>query len=177
MLVIVGPSASGKTQIVNQLIKTYHMKKMVTYTTRPMRVNEVNGIDYHFITTEDFQNKINQQFFLEYVCYNGFYYGTAKNELTNDKVVIIEKEGLKTYIKQARNLITIVYIQCSKEIRRLRMIARHDEPENISKRLLNDDQIFNQELKKLADLIIDTSNSNIYEDAKIIYQYYQKALL
>lgn len=63
MLVIIGPSASGKTQIVNTLIKFYKMRKMVTYTTRPIRNHEVNGIDYYFINKEEFLKKIKDDFF------------------------------------------------------------------------------------------------------------------
>ncbi len=174
MLVVIGPSASGKTQIVNQLIKNYHMQKMVTYTTRKMRINEIDGVDYHFISQDDFINKINNNFFLEYVFYNNSYYGTAKNELTKNKVVIVEKEGLKAYIKHAKDKIKIVYVQCSKPIRRLRMIERHDDEASIKARLLNDDLLFDQEVKKLADYIIDTSNSNIYDDAKAIYNFYYR---
>ena len=54
MLVIVGSSASGKTKIVQELIKTYHMEKLVTYTTREKRIGEIEGKDYHFISREDF---------------------------------------------------------------------------------------------------------------------------
>lgn len=54
MLVIIGPSASGKTQIVNSLIQFYKMKKMVTYTTRPIRNQEVNGIDYYLLRKRNF---------------------------------------------------------------------------------------------------------------------------
>ena len=54
MLILVGHSASGKTEIANELKRDYDMKKIITYTTRPIRVNEVNGIDYHFVTEEEF---------------------------------------------------------------------------------------------------------------------------
>lgn len=174
MLVIIGPSASGKTQIVSHLIKYYNMKKMVTYTTRPMRVGEVDGIDYHFITIDDFKEKQANGFFLETVCYNNNYYGTAKNSLSNDKVVILESEGLKTYIKNARDQIKIVFVRCSKEIRRIRMGIRGDSTESINKRLLNDDMHFNRDIMELADFIIDSSNSNNYEDAKKVYKFYEK---
>ncbi len=174
MLVIVGPSASGKTQIVTKLIEQYNMKKMVTYTTRAMRVGEVNGIDYNFISLDDFKEKQKQGFFLETVCYNNNYYGTAKNSLTNDKVVILESEGLKTYIKEARDQIKIVFIRCSKEIRRVRMAIRGDNPESIKKRLESDDLHFNDDIKKLADFVVDSSNSNNYADAKKIYEFYEK---
>lgn len=176
MLVIVGPSASGKTQIVAKLIKHFNMHKMVTYTTRPIRQNEIDGIDYHFISLEDFNQKKASGFFLEYVCYNNNYYATAKNALTNDKVVILESEGLKTYIKEAKDQIKIVFIRCSKQIRRIRMQIRGDDETTIKKRLASDDQHFNQEIIKLADLVIDSSNSNNYDDAKKIYQFYQKYL-
>ena len=81
MLVIVGPSASGKTQIVQELIKTYHMEKLVTYTSRAPRVNEVEGRDYHFISKDDFEEKIKNNFFIEYVNYNNNYYGTSFSDL------------------------------------------------------------------------------------------------
>ena len=58
MLVIIGPSACGKTQIVNKLISDFGYKKLVTYTTRPMRLNEKQGIDYNFITEEKFKEKM-----------------------------------------------------------------------------------------------------------------------
>ena len=72
MLVIVGSSASGKTKIVQELIKTYHMKKLVTYTTREKRIGEIEGKDYHFISREDFIQKIKNNFFIEYVEYNTY---------------------------------------------------------------------------------------------------------
>ena len=59
MLILVGPSASGKTEAVRLLISDYGMKKLVTYTTREMRSGEINHVDYHFLSREDFENKIN----------------------------------------------------------------------------------------------------------------------
>lgn len=174
MLVIIGPSACGKTQIVNQLIEKYHFKKLVTYTTRPMRIGEINGVDYHFITTNEFEEKIKQNFFLEYVSYNHNYYGTSFSDLDEDKVVIIEAEGLKKYIEKAKDRIKIVYIRCSKPIRKIRMMNRQDKIANIEERLASDDLVFNTSIEKLADKIIDSSNSNIYDDAKIIYNYYYR---
>lgn len=172
MLVIIGPSACGKTQIVNQLISAHKMHKLVTYTTRKMREGEVQDVDYHFISEEEFIKKISQNFFLEYVKYNQNYYGTSYSDLAFDKVVIIEAEGLKKYIEKVRSQIKIVYIRCSKPIRRIRMINRHDDAKSIEERLANDDQIFNQSIMNSADFVIDSSNSNIYDDAKKIHQYY-----
>lgn len=176
MLVLVGPSACGKTQIVGQLTKQYGLEKLVTYTSRKMRVGEVNGKDYHFIDKLEFEQKIRNDFFIEYVNYNGNYYGTPRSELTKNKVVILEPVGLKHYIEKARNLITIVYLNCSKEVLRIRMLNRGDKEEEIMKRLAGDELRFNKEIKEMADLVIDTTASNIYRDAEIIYKFYMKVL-
>lgn len=54
MIILVGPSASGKTQIGYSLKKIYGLEKVVTYTTRRMRSGEVNGIDYHLLLKMNF---------------------------------------------------------------------------------------------------------------------------
>ena len=176
MLIVIGPSASGKTQIVNELIANYNLNKMVTYTTRPMRVNEIDGKDYHFISKSEFEEKIKNDFFLEYVEYNQNYYGTAKNDITSDKVVILEKEGLKAYIKNARDKIKIVYVRCSKPIRRIRMKLRQDLEENINKRLISDDLVFGEDVEALADYVLDNSNTNVYDGALAVYKFYKPYL-
>lgn len=174
MLVIVGPSASGKTQMVQELIKKYNMEKLVTYTTRPMRVGEVNGKDYHFISVDDFKDKINDNFFIEYVCYNGNYYGTSRSDLSDNKVVILEPTGLKHYLAEARDLIKVVFLKCSREVLRIRMKNRGDKEEDINKRLASDGSVFSNEVSKLADLVLDTTASNIYDDTLTIYNFYQR---
>ena len=174
MLVIVGSSASGKTKIVQELIKKYHMEKLVTYTTRPKRVGEVDGKDYHFISNDDFQKKIEENFFIEYVKYNNNYYGTSFSDLSPNKVVILEPTGLKHYLKVARNIVTIVFLKTSLEVLRIRMLNRGDAYEDVMRRLENDQKVFNIDVRKQADLIVDTTPSNIYTDAKVIYEFYKK---
>ena len=58
MIILVGASASGKTEIAKLIIKKYGFKKMVTTTTRPMRAGEVADIDYHFISKEEFTFRV-----------------------------------------------------------------------------------------------------------------------
>ena len=173
MLILVGPSASGKTEATKILIEKYNLKKLVTYTTRSMRVHEVNGKDYHFITKEEFINKINQNFFLEYVEYNGNYYGTSKEDLSSDKVVILEPAGVKTYVQKAKELIKICYLKTSIEYRLKRMIARLDDPKEIEKRNKNDDLIFNEELEQIADWVIDSNDISLDDLTLQIYQLYK----
>lgn len=173
MLILVGPSASGKTQIVKILREKYGLNKMVTYTSRTMRPGEKEGIDYFFLTKEEFEKRINEGFFIEYVVYNGNYYGTALSQVSSDKVVILEPTGLKHYINKIRGEVKVAFLRCSTEIVRIRMKERGDDPEVIKKRLLLDGEVFNKDVMKLADWVIDTSASNIYDNALEIYLLYK----
>lgn len=176
MLILIGPSASGKTEIVKLLIKQYSMEKLVTYTSRPMRVGEIMDKDYHFISKSSFEEKIKHNFFFEYVEYNNNYYGTAVEDLTDNKVVILEKNGLQHYIDKVRDQITIVFLKCEEEVLKERMIKRGDQMEIILKRLEGDKIKFDSSIEQLADLVLDTSYSNILDDARIIYSFYQERI-
>ena len=57
MLILLGPSASGKTETAKIMINRYPISRVVTCTTRPMRVNEIDSFDYHFLTETDFMQK------------------------------------------------------------------------------------------------------------------------
>ena len=74
MIILVGASATGKSVVVKQMQDLFNIEKLVTYTTRPMRIGEVNNVDYHFITIEDFLKKKENNFFLETAYYNNNYY-------------------------------------------------------------------------------------------------------
>ena len=81
LLVICGKMCSGKDTVVKRLINK-GFKKVVTYTTRPKRRGETDGVDYHYISKEDFEGKIKDGFFLEYRTYkvasgDTWYYGSA----------------------------------------------------------------------------------------------------
>lgn len=173
MIILVGPSASGKTQIGYSLKKIYGLEKVVTYTTRRMRSGEVNGIDYHFITKDEFLRLEKENFFFEYVCYNENYYGTAINSLNDNSYLILEPNGMKRYLSSKLDL-TIFYLDCSEEVRFKRMIMRHDGALNAQKRIEIDRQIFNDEVKLHANYLVDVSQKSVDEIAKEIYCLCQK---
>lgn len=173
MLILVGPSASGKTEAAKLLISKYNMKKLVTYTSRNMRPNEVQGVDYHFISVEDFEKKIKEDFFIEYVNYNGNYYGTSKEGLDSDKVVILEPTGLKHYLEVAKDLVKICYLRCPKEIRYQRMVVRGDSEEVINKRIDSDDIVFSKELELIATWTIDGYGESLEDMTNRIYNLYK----
>ena len=173
MLILVGPSASGKTQIVKILREQYGLNKMVTYTSRAMRPGEIEGVDYFFLSKEEFEKRISEGFFIEHVVYNGNYYGTSKEGLDSDKVVILEPTGLKHYLEVAKDLVKICYLRCPKEIRYQRMVVRGDSEEVINKRIDSDDIVFSKELELIATWTIDGYGESLEDMTNRIYNLYK----
>lgn len=96
MLIILGKTASGKNTIVNKLVKNYGFKQLVTYTTRPKRKGEIEGVTYHYISLEEFKKKDREGFFAEssYFCPASggeWAYGTSLEDFkkADDKTVLI----------------------------------------------------------------------------------------
>jgi len=81
LLVITGPSGSGKDTVMNRLINDLGLKRIVTYTSRPKREGEIEGVDYNFLSKEEFEGKIKKGEFLEHVEYGLHYKGTHKDSI------------------------------------------------------------------------------------------------
>ena len=99
MLILLGPSASGKTESAKIMLNRYPISRVVTCTTRPKRVNEIDGFDYQFVTEEEFDRLIETKYFAETATYNGYRYGTPLNQLRDDKLIILEPRGLASFTK------------------------------------------------------------------------------
>ncbi len=173
MLIMVGASATGKTEIAKLLINKFDFKKMITYTTRPKRENEVNGVDYHFVTVKEFKEKEQNHDFFETTLYNNNYYGTAFKDCANDKVLIVDANGANAIYSKLPNEVTIFYLHAPYEIREQRMIARGDNPNLIEQRLVNDDRLLNINLLKHYDYVIESGYKSLDELALEIYSLYQ----
>ncbi|HSZ84512.1 MAG TPA: hypothetical protein VK787_00690, partial [Puia sp.] len=83
LIIITAPSGAGKTSITKYLLNKYpQLAFSVSATTRAQRKHEENGVDYYFISTDDFKQKIQHNEFVEWeMVYQGKYYGTLKTEL------------------------------------------------------------------------------------------------
>jgi len=102
-IIISGPSGVGKGTICNKLIDELNAWYSVSTTTRIPRVGEIDGINYFFISRDEFEEKIKNGEFLEYNLYNGNYYGTSKK-------IVLEKinQGINVFseidVNGARNI-------------------------------------------------------------------------
>lgn len=83
IIIITAPSGAGKTSITHYLLnKLSFLNFSISAATRKPRANEKNGIDYYFLSEEEFKNKINENAFVEWeMVYEGNYYGTLKQEI------------------------------------------------------------------------------------------------
>ncbi len=96
ILIITAPSGAGKTSVTNHLLKLFpRLGFSVSAATREKRDNEINGLDYYFMSLEEFQQKIKNNEFVEWeMVYEGKYYGTLKSELqriwNNNKVPVLD---------------------------------------------------------------------------------------
>jgi guanylate kinase len=166
IIVLIGHSASGKSTIENKLIERGY-KKIVSYTTRPPRKGEIDGIDYHFITEADFKAMKISNKLAESVQYRDWHYGIAKEDCLDDRVVIVEPSGMRD-LKQIDGLnIVSFFINSPERERLIRMAKRGDEIMEIFRRIISDSGTFknvekevdfvinNQDLDKAVDEIIE----------------------
>lgn len=176
MLILIGPSASGKTESAKIMINRYPISRVVTCTTRPKRINEIDGFDYHFFTVDQFHKLEKEGYFIETAEYNNHLYGTPKNELGDDKFIILEPQGLKSFLGIDTCAIVAIYLKTDETVRIARMMERKDKLKDIKRRITSDRKDF--DLKKIEglDLIIDTSDITLSDLADLVYTQYQKLL-
>ena len=99
LLVVSAPSGCGKGTILGEILKDEGFYYSISATTRAPREGEQDGVNYHFITKEEFEQRIARGGMLEYAQYCGNYYGTPKNEVEQmreagrDVILEIEVEG------------------------------------------------------------------------------------
>ena len=145
-LVISGPSGSGKSSLMKEVIAEISDSYFsISSTTRAIREGEVDGINYHFISKEDFEKDIDAGFFLEWAKVHDNYYGTSLKpilkELHEGKLVIcdIDVQGHKIAREKFGNLITSVFITTpdQKSLKERLLNRGTDSVKIIEKRLAN----------------------------------------
>ena len=152
LIVVSGPSGVGKGTICNKLINKMNAEYSVSTTTRSPRDGEVDGVNYFFVSKEEFTLGIENGDFLEYNLYNDNYYGTSKkfvmDKLKNNKNIFLEIDvnGAKN-IKKIFNDAVLIYIAPpSVDNLKKRLIERGTESEEVINERL---AIASKELKEI----------------------------
>ena len=165
MVILSSPSGVGKTTLTKKIQQKYRTFKIsVSYTTRPPRSNEVDGVDYHFVSKDDFEKLMSENKFYEYAKIFENYYGTLKQSvdqtlLTNDILFDIDWQGTKQLSKfNNLNLIKIYLITDNKEELKKRLIKRNQNTqEEIEKRFKS----FDNDIKNWKDYDYVIINKNL----------------
>ncbi len=130
LIIISGTTCAGKGTVIKKLLESHNDIVLSTsYTSRKMREHETDGVDYYFITREQFEEKIVHEDFLEYNEYAGNYYGTPRKEVVEkldtgkDVILEIEVNGAKAMKEKYPETVLIFIMAPSMEevLRRIKM--------------------------------------------------------
>ncbi|MEP7263449.1 MAG: guanylate kinase [Bacteroidota bacterium] len=145
LILFCGPSGSGKTTVVHSLLEKFpQFIFSVSATTRPQRINEKDGVDYYFLSEEEFREKIKKEEFLEWEeVYPGRFYGTLKEEvnrkLEQGHIVLFDvdvKGGLSVKKYFGKQVMDVFIMPPSLTVLKQRLEARESETqESLEKRL------------------------------------------
>ena len=166
-IVIIGKSGSGKTTLAKYLEEIKGFRRIITYTTRPIRENEVDGVDYHFLSQEEFNKRKEDGFFAETADYDASFghcsYGSAKEDynIDNNSVIVLNPYGVKQIYGKTKG--KIIYIIASNDLIRKRLQLRGDKSEEIERRLETDEIDF-KDMDKYSDFNIKIDSNSTIED-------------
>jgi guanylate kinase len=141
--VITGPSGVGKgTLIRNLLERVPELELSVSATTRPPRPGEVDGVDYHFLSPDQFRRHVDAGDFVEHASYSGNDYGTLRSELQGrvdagaPVVLEIEVQGARQVRAAMPEAVAVFIAPPSLEALRARLVGRKtDAPDQVDARL------------------------------------------
>ena len=176
LVVLSGPSGCGKSSLVNEILKQEDAYFSISTTTREMRDGEEEGVNYYYVSKEEFKKDIDEGNFLEWAEVHGNFYGTSikpvLKALEENRVVIfdIDVQGHKIVKKKFPLLTTSVFITTpsQKELEDRLTKRATDSKEVIQKRLIN----AKEEMKRANEyeffIINDDFNKALIELKKII---------
>ena len=177
MVILSSPSGAGKTTLTKKIQQKYQSFKIsVSHTTRSPRSNEIDGVDYFFVSNNDFSKLIKEEKFYEYAEIFGNYYGTSKKIVNdtikkNDLIFDIDWQGTKQLSKfKDLKLIKIYLITDNKDELEKRLISRNQNTsDEIEKRL----DSFESDIKHWNDYDYIIINKNL----EICFKQIEKIIL
>lgn len=184
MIVLCGRSCSGKDTIKKELInRGYH--NIVRYTTRPIRDGEADGVDYHFITEDQFHDIMFHENpdmrFVETECYqvaNGdfWWYGTRKCDLQCNAVLTANPKNLSRILAVEEVNPFVFYIHANNNVLHSRSIARGDDRNEAERRMRADDTDFAHILNNVDFTIKNEGDFAPIVISRMIDKLYQMAI-
>ena len=170
IVALFGPSSSGKDTLAKQLATYPNISEIISCTTRPQRDYEQDGVDYYFLTTNQFAEKVINGSMLEATTFRDWFYGTPLESLSPNmiNVGVFNKQGIECLLQDSRLLVVPVLVTCEDKTRLLRSLERETNPdcEEICRRFLADLQDF-----EVIDFDYLTYYNGSNTDPSWIYSY------
>ena len=134
LIAFIGEAGSGKDTLLHEImaIKSDIAHEIVSCTTRPPREGEVDGVNYHFLTGEQFGEKVLKNEMLEATCFNDWFYGTSFDSLVPDKINIgvFNPAGIESLLEYKSKINLIVfYVRATEKERMIRQLNRESDPD------------------------------------------------
>lgn len=130
LIALIGKAGSGKDTIMKEILKWFGpcFHEIISCTTRTPRDYEIEGVNYHFLTLEDFTKKVANGEMLESTEFNGWFYGTSLDALSEDDINIgvFNPAGIRSIIKNPNIDMRVFYIIANDKTRLLRQLNRED---------------------------------------------------
>ena len=184
VLIFSAPSGAGKSTIVNHLLKSFsNLEFSISATSRQLRGNEKDGVDYHFLSSQEFSTKVNNNEFIEWEeVYAGTCYGTLRSEVeriwAKGNIVVFDIDvvgGINVKKLFGDNAFSIFVQPPSVEELRKRLIGRAtDSAEAIDKRILKAESELGYSNQFDVILINDVLEDALSEADKIIANFINK---
>ncbi|MCP5014588.1 MAG: guanylate kinase [Ketobacter sp.] len=138
LFVVSAPSGAGKTSLVHALVESNpDLHVSVSHTTRPQRPGEVNGVNYHFVDSDQFAAMLNDNAFLEHAQVFGNLYGTSKQSVADqlkaghDVILEIDWQGAEQMRRQAPDAVSVFILPPSKEVLQQRLVGRGQDSDDV----------------------------------------------
>ena len=144
IIALIGESGTGKDSIMHAILTKQpgYFHEIISCTTRPMREGEQDGVNYYYLTQDEFIAKVNNKEMLEATVFNNWCYGTSIDALDANKVNIgvFNPEGIRSIMKNPNIDIKVYKIVCSDKERLIRQLNREVNPnvEEIIRRFTTD---------------------------------------
>ena len=176
MVILSSPSGVGKTTLTKKIQQKYkNFKISVSHTTRTPRSNEVDGVDYHFVSKQKFKELIDKGKFYEYAKIFENYYGTLKNIVDetikeNDILFDIDWQGTKQLSKFKNLNLIKIYLITDKEELKSRLVKRNQNTEEEIKKRSDS---FDEDIKHWNDydyIIINQNLENCFRQIENIIE-------
>lgn len=132
IIAICGKAGSGKDTILQRVVAACpQLHEIVSCTTRPMREGEADGINYFYLTGEQFGEKVLRGEMLEATCFNDWFYGTSYDSLRSDcvNIAVLNPEGIDSIAAHKNIEMVVFYVEAKDKTRLLRQLNRETDPD------------------------------------------------